>query len=208
MKSNLIKSWQVNSSYLRFPLPLSSILNWCINQRADRMLMVLRMERSHGRWKIANPSAELWLKNYLGKFIIEKFLAQGWPITLMSYDPACVFVLRFSDEVKDIILRKEPRLRNWVESLPEDFCLFRSGEVFPLFISITHENDAWFISKTRPRLKIKSLYEYNMSVNEPYNLKSKDCKYFCLPWAYGQKLHPKYKPSRRSWKGSLPPELR
>jgi len=207
MKSGLIKRWRIDSTRQRFSLPLNSIFNWCIkHQKPDRMLIVIGMERSHGRWRVEEPRAERWVKKYLGEFIIETFLAQGWPGNLLSYAPARVFVLQFSNKVEKIILDKEPRLENWGDwrrpPLPEDICLFRSDDSHPIFVSTVHERDAWLFSEKRPRLK--GLSE-DTSVNiEEYFFKG---KYFCLPWAYGKKLHPNYKPVRvfRKWGNSGPP---
>lgn len=126
-----------------------------------------------------SPSAETWITQRLGEFVIDRFLAGGWPGSLLTNSPAVVFVCQFSDDVKAIILNEEPKLQNWTHSrkqpLPEDICLFQSEGDLPVFISVTHEKDAWLISETRPRLRGLS--------RESSGLGSFifGGKYFCLP---------------------------
>jgi hypothetical protein len=194
-KPKAIRCWRINSNRLRFSLSLSSIFKWCTaKQKADRLLVVLRMERGHRHWRIQSPLAERWIKKHLRKFLIEKFLPQGWPGTLSSDTPACVFVFQFSDEVREIILEKEPRLENWREErrppLPEDICLFHSKRSFPVFMSAVHERDAWLFNEKRPKLKGLTGETLGDIGDFVFN-----GKYFCLPWAR-KRLRPNYKPVR------------
>ncbi|HXB58338.1 MAG TPA: hypothetical protein VNU95_02180 [Candidatus Acidoferrales bacterium] len=178
MKTKPINSWRIDLN----SISLETILNWGLKKRgANRMLMVLRMQGNRGRWYMDSHSAENWITRNLDQFLIDKFLARGWPGVLLTESPAVVFVFRFTNDVKDIILDKEPKLENWTHwrkpPLPEDICLFQSGGELPVFMSVTHEKDAWLISETRPRLK--GLSADFSSAKDSFIFNG---KYFCLPW--------------------------
>ena len=132
------------------------IMTWCLEHHSvDRLLLVLRLDPVGNKWRYANLKAGEVLKSQFGPYIITGFPAIEWPCTTLT-QPAFVYVLRFNEEVKEVVLRTEPSLGKWEHvtpsALPEDPCLFKEGDPNPVLVSTTHQNLAWLLSDRTPNL--------------------------------------------------------
>lgn len=131
-------------------------MDWCLVHHAvDRMLLVLRLQQEGNKWRYANPKAGAFVQTCFGAHILTGFQADEWPGTQAS-EPAFIYVLTFNEDVKRAVLQTQSSLAKWQHSeeppLPEDICLFRESDTYPIFLSSTHNLLAWLISTRTPEL--------------------------------------------------------
>lgn len=165
------------------PSITETLLSWClVQQRTDRMLVVVRTERQK-RTEQFRTSGEVQrqTETLFAKYILESFLASAWPGTELMDHPARVYVIEFGEATKDIIVNTEPDLRNWLHNrsrpLPEDLCLFSMKSSSPTLVSVTHEGLFWLLADKAPKLDGKRKAKLN-----PQELFWTG-KYFCTPWS-------------------------
>jgi len=144
--------WEASTQAVSF----EEVMTWCVEQHAvNRLLLVLRLQSAGNKWRYAEPRVGEVLNSQFGSYIVTGFPALEWPGTQAS-QPAFVYVLNFNDEVKEVVLRTQPSLSNWLHqgqsSLPEDPCLFKDGDSNPVFVSSTHHDLAWLLSDRTPSL--------------------------------------------------------
>lgn len=72
-----------------------------------------------------------------------------WPGTTLSdwgNKPATIYTFSFNRETVAVLLEFGPSVWDWLEpSLPEDLVIYR-GDSSPIFVTITHEDAAFFLS--------------------------------------------------------------
>jgi hypothetical protein len=79
----------------------------------------------------------------LSTFLIEEKEVQEWPGTKLLTGKAKLYRYNLRSESASILHRTENNLFNWLQpELPEDL-VFYKGQ-YPVFISVTHEKDAYF----------------------------------------------------------------
>lgn len=137
---------------------MSDITSWCLREHGvDRMLVALRLERYGNKWRYASAAAGERVNLIFGQHIITGFQASEWPGTQLSSHPGFVYIIRFDEGVRDILLNAEPSLNKWLHNnsvpLPEDICLFKESDLHPTLISVTHECRAWLISDRTPPIQ-------------------------------------------------------
>jgi hypothetical protein len=178
MRASRPSVWNVDFERAKF----GDIIDWCAHdQAADRILMVIRLEKQEGRWHPIKRGVEQSVTKMLGNNLLTEFMASGWPGTELVGHPARVVVGRFSEEVKRRLPRIEGDSRKWIHNnvppLPEDICLFREGAPFPVFVSCTHEGDFWLVTDKPP--KFPGVSRSSFKVEDLYVFSG---DWFCKPW--------------------------
>ncbi|HSG40192.1 MAG TPA: hypothetical protein VLE27_11185 [Thermoanaerobaculia bacterium] len=121
----------------------------------DRLLLAAQFDTGYKRKRVlAEPEVEGVVTSLFADRVLERRLVRRWPGTEMSESLALVFVIDFDPGLIQPMAKLGPLLENWRHSntppLPEDLCLFRQGDEWPVLISVTHERDAWILSEDRP----------------------------------------------------------
>ncbi len=97
-----------------------------------------------------------------------------------------IYILEFNEAVKDLFLSIEPNLRNWRERnrtpLPEDICLFKTGDLHPTLLSALHEGRAWLLTNANPGLKGVSFSKTVRVENLDREFFISREKHFCKVW--------------------------
>jgi hypothetical protein len=111
------------------------------------MFVTLYTDRVQGKWKPSYVQAEKAVVELFSRFILRVFLARSWPPRDYLRHPHIVCVMRYSRELRNIILKREPSINGWSnpDGLPEDICLFNSRRKLPAFASSIHDNEGWLI---------------------------------------------------------------
>lgn len=133
---------------LRSSPSLEAVLQWAERRhKVDRMFVTLYTDRVQGKWKARYPKAEKSTARLFSPFILRVFLARSWPPSDYLRHPHIVCVMRYSPEVRNIMLRTEPKFTGWSnpDGLPEDICLFNARIKLPAFCSAIHDNEGWLI---------------------------------------------------------------
>lgn len=128
---------------------LDKVGRWVLGHRADRVLLVVagHIDGHQGaRYGRGCRIAE----SILGDGFLERFEADAWPITQLFRKTNTIFVGRFSPQVLERMVAREPNLSRWRYPLPEDLCFFRSSAAIPRFVSVTHQGEAYFFGRTCP----------------------------------------------------------
>lgn len=154
MKSKKATYWELD----RRVAQLEEILSWCLEtQDTDRLLIAVRLEENKGEWEPYAEAIETRIEALFGSHILDRFYASRWPGTQLSDRPGLIYVIRFDAAIKDRVLSTEPSFVGWLHDreppLPEDLCLFKSSNVYPTFMSVTHEERAWLISEDLPAVR-------------------------------------------------------
>lgn len=149
-----VKSWKIDTSVTT----LNELSSLCLlHDQVDRMLVALRLERSGNKWRHASDEAGDRVRRLFEPYILTSFQASAWPGTELIKHPGLVFVVKFDETVKDLMVKTEPNLNKWVHhgqpSLPEDICLFKATGSHPSLVSVTHEKRAWLITNKTPELQ-------------------------------------------------------
>lgn len=156
---------------------LDEITVWALERHVDRMVVALRLNQIGNKWRYAEPKAGEFFQAQFGSFILTGFQAAEWPGTELIDHPGFVYVVKFDEEVREVVLRTQPSLAKWRHNenppLPEDICLFREADSHPILITRTHDLDAWLISDKEPELQ-----GFRKSNLQPEKLFPRS-KYFC-----------------------------
>ncbi len=79
----------------------------------------------------------------LSIFLIDEKEVQEWQGTRLLLGQARLFTFYLNPESAFILCRSNDNLYEWVQpNLPEDLVFYKDNQ--PVFVSITHENDAYF----------------------------------------------------------------
>jgi hypothetical protein len=143
----LMRKLKIAELHLSRPSPsLEQVCHWAERRhKVDRMFVTLYTDRVKGKWKPSRLQAEKSVMELFSPFILRVFLATSWPPSDYLRHPHIVCVMRYSPEVRDILLKREPNFKNWLNEygLPEDICLFNSRATLPACASSTHDLAAW-----------------------------------------------------------------
>ena len=95
-----------------------------------------------------NNSISMLLQN-LNKYLIKKSYESEWPGTKLLFGhKAELFQYDFNLRSYGIIKDVTNRLFGWYEPiLPEDLCLYHRDDNEPWLVTISHENDGYFIPR-------------------------------------------------------------
>jgi len=177
-----ITSWNVDLRVVQS----AELLDWCLREHGvDRMLVAMRLRKNRGRWIADAPKACARFERLFAPYILERFLASGWPGNEMLRHPGLLYLQEFGPRVKELLLNVEPDLNKWhmdEGALPEDICLFRRGDPHPIFVSVIHEGDAWLLTNRKPNFRGISLDKVIESADLRKELLAFPGKYFCRPW--------------------------
>ena len=103
---------------------------------ADTFSFVLREENG------ISENAKVIISD-LSIFLIEEKEVDEWPGTKLLLDQAKMFTFYLNPESAFILSKHNDNLHEWVQpNLPEDLVFYRDNQA--VFVSITHENDAYF----------------------------------------------------------------
>jgi hypothetical protein len=127
---------------------VDEISRWCLRARGvDRLIVAVRpyIDRD-GRVEYDARIDESVLRVFGGS-IIRSTYAMAWPGTELIENMGKVYVIRFDSNVAQRISNEMNHLSGWVQRgnppLPEDLCLYREGDAWPVLVSVTHDGDAW-----------------------------------------------------------------
>lgn len=134
---------------------LDALLEWCIaHHHANRMLVATRLDTASANMALLWPGVLATMRSLFTGYVLESFLASSWPGTELVDHDGVVFLVRLDVSLVEPMSRTGPRLFDWVgphdPSLPEDICVFRRGDPWPILLSVTHESDAWIIAAEAP----------------------------------------------------------
>jgi hypothetical protein len=138
--------------------PLDRVLEWCIHEKGvDRLLLSARLDQDKEEEVLLNPSIDQVVARVFGERVLERRLARSWPGTVLIGHFGVVYVIDFDLSLIVPMIELGPLLsdwRHWREDkkprLPEDPCLYKLGDDWPVLVSVTHEGDAWIVSENRP----------------------------------------------------------
>jgi hypothetical protein len=158
-------------------LRLSEILPWCLEiGGVDTILLSNRQSFDKSGKGEYEAAVDPYTKEIFGQNLIACFQARGWPGTKLINHKGRVYVSNFDAGIALTISKIEDSLFNWLnvsgKALPEDICLFKRGAQVPVFISVTHERDAWVVAENCPR-------GFTASSCRPEDLYIWPGKYFC-----------------------------
>jgi len=136
---------------------LENSLEWAVaTADPNRLLFTMRLAEGRGKKRFAPPGVEDNVQRLFGKYVLESFWASKWPGTRLFEHKGRVWVLKFNEEVKTLVLKTQPNFAMWYNNaslpLPEDICVFREGSPRPAILTVTHEGDGWFCNSDKPRL--------------------------------------------------------
>lgn len=129
---------------------IDAITGWCLaERRVDRMFVVARPDNEKPGC-LSEPRVQDAVARLFGRKVLRTLWATAWAGTkLFRRRSAKIWVIEFDETVRQRMMAAENSLRGWVNSsdrqLPEDICLYRSGDRLPTFISVTHEPEAWLL---------------------------------------------------------------
>lgn len=179
----VITVWKLNLGLAK----TLDVVNALIGSRGcDRLLLALRLERSTGsKWRPISAAAEATLELRLRPFQVRCFLASSWPGTQLIGHPGRVYVFQLTERVASIVGDLGESLSSWRHdsqpSLPEDICIFRSGENYPNLVTVTHEQDGWLIGNGKAMQACAARY-----CGEPIVVDTRRLYYggvdFCVPF--------------------------
>ena len=128
--------------------PLKEILGWAERRHCvDRMFATIYTDRVSGKWKPRARGVAKEVVRLFEPFILRVQLASAWPPRDFLRHPHIVCVMRYSPEVGEIMLKREPELGRWHNNngLPEDICLFKSRSRMPAFVCSINDNEGFLI---------------------------------------------------------------
>lgn len=85
-------------------------------------------------------------RNFLDKlhsFLIEEKLVSKWPGTELLNGEVRMFRYKLNNQSKDVLLEVNGLLAWLQPEFPEDLTFYKEGK--PIFVSITHEKDYWYV---------------------------------------------------------------
>ena len=149
--------------------PIDQVFSWCVTERcADRLLLSARLEKGAKARKVgilSDPPVGDIVSSLFGSNLLERRFVRKWPGTELVGHKGVIFRIAFETSLIDPMARVGKRLADWQHShkppLPEDPCLFRQGDTWPILVSVTHEGDAWILSEERPPLCTGKSFDFS-----------------------------------------------
>lgn len=137
---------------------LLDLLTWCTNERSvNRLLVVHRSFHGAKRRELSRPQVLKRSQELFRGRVLRKSWCNQWPGTVSPEGQALVLVVKFSPTLIKPMAHAGPTLEDWLEappnSRPEDLCLYREGDPLPALVSVTHERDAWLLSRQEPSIE-------------------------------------------------------
>jgi hypothetical protein len=129
---------------LSWPLSLGEVMDWCIlTHGVDRLLAVTEYRD--------RMSQAAMIEALFGDRVIAVIRATAWPGTIRARTPGRVHVVDFDRDLAVRMSSIEDDASRWIHirqpPLPEDLCLYKDGNAWPTLFTVTHEADAYLISK-------------------------------------------------------------
>jgi hypothetical protein len=92
--------------------------------------------------------AETSILNLFEKYLLYETEVEAWPGTELFYGgKARIFYYSFTKETFDLLIKTSNSLYEWLHpEKPEDLCFYNNET--PVFASISHEHDSYFIEGT------------------------------------------------------------
>jgi hypothetical protein len=171
-----VRVWENSGAVL-----LSSILDWCLKQgNANTLLAVERPSQDASGKYSFDATVQNKAKDLFGKRLLGQLNARGWPGTELIGHTARVHVVKFDVGLRDKMVETQDDLFCWTHRtpnrLPEDICVLRQGSQYPLFASVTHDRDAYFIAPGDMPISGFEITDYEISDM----LLAWNGPYFCL----------------------------
>lgn len=140
--------------------PLARIFEWCYRERGvDRLLLSARLDTDEKTPVLSYPSLDETVTTLFGDRLLERKLVCRWPGTKLIRHQGVVYLIDFDPSLIKAMAKLGRRLEDWRHShkppLPEDPCLFRQGDEWPVLVSVTHEREAWIFAEERPSFCLK-----------------------------------------------------
>lgn len=141
---------------LPMDVELEPLLVWSVERgNVNRLLVAARLEEGkRGEQKGPNPKVLRAVDSLFEGRVRKRLLATQWPGNKMIGHEGGVFVIDFDATLIRPMVQAASRLADWTRwndpPLPEDLCLYRQGDEWPAFFSVTHESDAWAIGDAGP----------------------------------------------------------
>jgi hypothetical protein len=147
-------------------IPLEHVLSWCLRERAvDRLLLAMRLQKDERGREVPEPEVEDLIDSLFGDKILMRKKARRWPGTELVGHEGVVFLVSFDSSLIEPMVQAGELLHDWRHGnrprLPEDPCLFRAGDEWPVLVTVTHERDAWILSEDRPSLCFGEPFDFN-----------------------------------------------
>ena len=144
---------------------MEEILQWCAREKdVDRLLLSARLDKEKRKPALLRPTLDQTIEQLFGERLLARQLARRWPGTELYGHDGLVFTISFDSALIKPMAEVGQRLSNWRHNnnppLPEDPCLFRQGDDWPVLISVTHERDAWILSEKRPPFCMGEPFEF------------------------------------------------
>ena len=124
------------------------ISSWCLRAReVDRLIVAVRPYIDRRDRVEFDARIEESVFRVFGSSVIRSTYATAWPGTELIEHAGRVYIIKFDSDLARQISKEMNRLSGWVQRndppLPEDLCLYREGEAWPVLVSVTHDGDAW-----------------------------------------------------------------
>ncbi|HEX6900066.1 MAG TPA: hypothetical protein VF789_10150 [Thermoanaerobaculia bacterium] len=145
-----MNGWDVSAD-----TPLEAIFTWCSEKRGvDRLLLSARLDKEKKRPTLLRPTLSETVDQIFGDHLLSTRMVKRWPGTELYGHKGVVFLVAFDPTLISSMAQVGTLLSNWRHNnnppLPEDPCLFRQGDEWPVLVTVTHERDAWILSDERP----------------------------------------------------------
>ena len=129
---------------------IDDTLEWCIERRSvDRVLMTTRIDTDRRKRVLLEPKVDDTVKRVFGDALLRTPWVTAWPVIELIRHPGKAYIARLDREVVQRMSAVQNRLFGWTESneppLPEDPCVYRTGDPLPLLITRTHTRDLWLL---------------------------------------------------------------
>jgi len=157
-----MKAWDLPAQ-----VPIVEVFEWCYKERqVDRLLLSARSELDKRKGLVLRrPSIEGLIAALFDERVLERKWVRKWPGSELVNAKAVVYLISFDASLIKHMAEVGERLEDWRHArqppLPEDPCLFRDGDEWPVLVSVTHERDAWILSEERPSFCLKEPFEFD-----------------------------------------------
>ncbi len=92
----------------------------------------------------------------LSIYLVNIVDTNSWPGTVLLDSTVKLYTYHFNEETALLLVHFEKVLSNWIEpNLPEDICFYKNDT--PIFISITHESEAYIEGNDNDFIRLKEL---------------------------------------------------
>lgn len=135
-------------------VPMEKLLTWCLDTRgADRIVVVAPVDPDSDDLALLKPAVETRVYELLGDRLLSSAYCSAWPGTVLSSHVGLVWTARFDMTLMKRMVRAQGALSGWKVSakppLPEDICLYRHGDRFPILVTVSREGDGWLLHRGR-----------------------------------------------------------